>query len=119
MSARYELIDAEKDTRNPDGVRTYAVVKMCEWLEVSTSGYYEWRDRPPSATAARREHLRHLVADIFAEFDETYGYRRVHAELANAGMSLQALMAVLGHVTPEIRVPQRFRTVDLISSTPE
>jgi putative transposase len=103
VSARYELIDAEKDTRTPDGARTYSVVKMCEWLEVSTSGYYEWRDRPQSATAARREHLRHLVGDIFTEFDETYGYRRVHAELARRGERctpelVRSLMRELGLV---------------------
>ena len=46
MSARYELIDAEKATTTPAGVAKYSVVRMCEWLDVSRAGYYEWRDRP-------------------------------------------------------------------------
>lgn len=58
---------------------------MCGWLDVSTSGYYEWRHRPESATAQRRERLKHLIVDVFDDSDETYGHRRVHAELARRG----------------------------------
>jgi putative transposase len=73
VRAKYELIDAEK--------ANFPIVKMCEWAGVSTSGYYEWRDRPASATAIRREHLKKLITAIFTLSDETYGYRRVHAQL--------------------------------------
>ena len=85
MSTRYEFIDAEKAARTPDGRLKYPVVKMCAWLEVSTSGYYEWCHRPKSATAARRECLRLLIQQIFDDSDATYGYRRVHAQLARQG----------------------------------
>lgn len=103
MSARYELIDAEKATRTPDGDRKYPVVKMCQWLEVSTSGYYEWRIRPQSATAARRGYLQQQIIEIFADSDETYGHRRVHAALARQGEScslelVRYLMRQLGLV---------------------
>jgi putative transposase len=63
----------------------FPVVKMCAWAEVSTSGYYEWRDRPASATAIRRAHLATLITEIFLLFEETYGYRRVHAQLVRQG----------------------------------
>jgi len=58
---------------------------MCLWLVVSTSGYYEWRGRPESATSLRRGLLKIRILKIFADSDETYGHRRVHAELARQG----------------------------------
>jgi putative transposase len=85
VSARYELIDAEKATVTPGGVLKYSIVKMCEWLGVSSSGYYEWRDRPASAAAARRDRLRVLIGQVFADSDGTYGHRRIHAQLARWG----------------------------------
>ena len=59
-----------------------ALTKMCLWIGVSKSGYYEWKDRPLSATAERQEYLKGKIKEIFDDSDETYGYRRVHAELA-------------------------------------
>src|SRR3712207_4068418 len=58
---------------------------MCTWLDVSTSGYYEWRDRPASASAQRRDRLAALIQAVFDESDRTYGYRRIHAALARQG----------------------------------
>ena len=77
MTDKFAFIDAEK--------AMFPIVKMCVWLEVSTSGYYEWRDRPASATAQRRQRLAALVQAIFEQSDSTYGYRRVHAALARQG----------------------------------
>jgi len=64
----------------------YPVKKMCCWLEVSPSGFFDWKRRPQSATAARRAELTALVIEIFDDSDETYGYRRVHAELGRRGV---------------------------------
>ena len=77
MSEKYSFIDAEK--------AHYPVVKMCVWLQVSTSGFYAWRDRPASATARRRARLAGLVQAIFEASDGTYGYRRIHAALLRQG----------------------------------
>ena len=64
----------------------YPVKKMCQWLEVSPSGFFDWKRRPQSATAQRREELTALIMKIFDDSDETYGYRRVHAELGRLGV---------------------------------
>jgi putative transposase len=77
VSARYEFIDAEKDS--------YRVTDMCRWLHVSRSGFYEWCSRPVSATAQRRERLRLMIREIFAANHQTYGYRRIHAVLVRSG----------------------------------
>ena len=73
MSVKFAFVDAEK--------ALYSIVKMCAWIGVSTSGYYEWRDRPPSATAQRRGHLATLIEWIFTDSDQTYGHRRICAAL--------------------------------------
>jgi transposase InsO family protein len=83
--ARYEFIDAKKATTNPDGTPRYSIKQMCRWLEVSTSGYYEWLARPASATAAWRERLKPLIVKEFTDSDSRYGYRRIHAQLARWG----------------------------------
>lgn len=100
MTAKFELIDAEK--------ANHKIVKMCDWLEVSRSGYYEWRDRPASATAQRRDLLQDLIAGIFYEHEEVYGYRRVHAELPRRGERCSAepvrvLMRELGLLPAQVR----------------
>ncbi len=108
MSARYEFIDVEKATRDAQGMPKYRIVRMCEWLEVSTSGFYEWLSRPMSATAARRDYLMLLIEKAFADSDETYGYRRVHAQLLRWGEActaelVRALMRFLGLVACQPR----------------
>jgi putative transposase len=102
VSDKFEFIDAEYAAlRESNDENSPSIVKMCTWLEVSRSGYYEWRNRPESATAKRREELKAHIARSFAESDGTYGYRRVHADLADwdvqAGPELvRALMRELG-----------------------
>jgi putative transposase len=76
--SKYEYIDSLKAEPN----NLNSVVKMCRWLTVSTSGFYHWVSRPQSATTARRAALISRVQHFFEESDGTYGYRRVHADLA-------------------------------------
>ncbi len=79
--SKYEYIDSEKN----DPSETNPVTKMCAWLVVSKSGFYDWLDRPESATVARREALTRRIKHYFAETNETYGYRRIHADLVDEG----------------------------------
>jgi putative transposase len=87
VTDKFEFIDAEYAAyREPGDIHVPSVVKMCRWMEVSRSGFYEWRDKPESATAKRRGIIALVVRKSFDESDGTYGYRRVHADLAAWGV---------------------------------
>jgi hypothetical protein len=58
---------------------------MCRVLEVSTSGYYAWCQRSPSARAQADAELTSRMSAIHERSHGTYGAPRVHAELAAAG----------------------------------
>lgn len=83
--ARCEFINAEKATLNNDKTRRYSIKQMCRWLEVSTSGFYEWLSRPASPTAQWRERLKPLIVKAFTDSDGRYGYRRIQEQLARWG----------------------------------
>jgi transposase InsO family protein len=60
---------------------------MCRVLQVSSGGYYTWRDRPASAQQRRRELLTSEILAIHQEVKERYGSPRMHAELRARGQS--------------------------------
>jgi putative transposase len=100
----YEFIDVEYATCGD----APAIRLMCAWLEVSKSGFYEWRSRPESTTARRRAELKLLIGDIFDDSDGTYGYRRIAAQLARRGRAageqlVRRLMRELGLVACQPR----------------
>ncbi|MDP9843442.1 IS3 family transposase [Streptosporangium lutulentum] len=53
----------------------------CRILQVSVSGYYAWRGRPPSQRTIRHAWLTDLIIEVHQNSRGTYGARRVHAEL--------------------------------------
>ena len=59
---------------------------LCETLKVSTSGYYDWRDRPPSKRAQANIVLSELIGQTHRASDQTYGMLRIRAELADTGV---------------------------------
>ena len=59
----------------------YAVTTLCRTLGVSVSGYYDWRQRKPSAHEQEDGELARQIHRIFHEHRQVYGSPRVHAEL--------------------------------------
>ena len=102
MTEKFEFIDAEYVAyQESDDEYVPSIVMLCRWMEVSRSGFYEWRSAPESATAKRRGILALIVRKSFDESDETYGYRRVHADLVAWGVAagpelVRSIMRELG-----------------------
>jgi putative transposase len=101
VSDTFEFIDAEYADPHQNNNSTPSIVQMCVWTGVSRSGYYDWRNKPESATARRRTELKELIVHFFEASDGTYGYGRVHADLADHGVDcghelVRALMRELG-----------------------
>jgi putative transposase len=74
----YKLIDAEK--------ANYPVSLLCRVLKVSTSGYYDWKDRSLSKRAKDNAALTEQIVEIHERSRRTYGYPRIHAELRALGV---------------------------------
>jgi putative transposase len=73
----YAFIDEHRDQ--------YPVRTLCDVLDVSASGYYDWEDRDASAQVTRRAGLLTEIKRIHAEHHGRYGSPRIHAQLATEG----------------------------------
>ena len=68
-----------------DHKQVWPVRLMCDTLEVSTAGFYAWRERPPSFAEQRRDALLVLIRTVHSEVKARYGSPRIHAELRARG----------------------------------
>ena len=101
MSEKYELIAAEK----ADSTSPYPVIKMCAWLQVSTSGFYDHENAVETDRARRRAKIITHLRAAYKAGRGAYGVRRLHAvlrrshdlEVATASLKLvRSVMAELG-----------------------
>lgn len=65
----------------------FDIVMMCDLLQVSRQGYYEWIDRPLCASAVRRDELVAAIRLAHVESGCLYGSPNIHKELAQQGVS--------------------------------
>lgn len=76
---KYQFIEQHREV--------FRVAAMCTMLEVSRSGYYEWRDRPPSARTLENERLLSLIRRTHVASGENYGDRKTWEALRAQGES--------------------------------
>lgn len=101
----YAFIDEERES--------YPVVRLCRVLAVSASGYYAWRQRPPSQRRLSDQGLVVRIRAIQAGSRQTYGSPRVQAELKAQGercnhKRVERLMRQNGL---QVRLKRRYRVV--------
>ena len=63
----------------------YKVTTMCRVLEVSTSGFYDWLNRPPSHRAQENERLTASIRQFHQASRRTYGSPRIFRDLRASG----------------------------------
>jgi len=70
---RFQFIEDRRDE--------FPVTRTCQMLDVSPSGYYAWRDRPPSAREMANQELYNKIETVYNESHGTYGSPRIYHEL--------------------------------------
>lgn len=68
--------------------RDYTIRSMCTVLGVSSSGYYDWRNRAPSVRDVSDVMLTEHIRAIHDRSDGTYGYRRMRRQLAREAVQV-------------------------------
>ncbi|NIP24410.1 MAG: IS3 family transposase [Gammaproteobacteria bacterium] len=63
----------------------YTITRMCDVLEVSTSGYYDWIDRPESARSRENRRLTDKIAYFHQRSRGIYGSPKIYKDLVEDG----------------------------------
>ena len=111
MSEKFAFIAAEKASKTHP-----PVTKMCVWLQVSTSGFYDHGNVVESARARRRVKVAQHVQVAFDLGRGSYGVRRVHRVLTGshnpevASCSAKLIRSVMAELGLKACQPRAYRT---------
>lgn len=100
---RFRFIDAEK--------AIFPITLLCRCLTVSRSGYYAWRNRPPSARVQRDARLKVEISASHSASRRTYGSPRIVRDLREEGhpISRKRVARLMRELGLEGRRKRRFR----------
>lgn len=65
--------------------KEYKILRMCEVLGVSTSGYYDWVGRPESQRSRENRRLTDKIRQLHQQSREIYGSPKIHEDLRAEG----------------------------------
>src|SRR3954470_19417882 len=77
---KYAWIEEQRDL--------YSVSRMCRQLDVSRTGYCQWRTRPPSERSMANAALDAQVVAIHAASNRSYGRPRIVRSLLKQGIQV-------------------------------
>ncbi len=63
----------------------HAVTRLCDLMEVSTSGYYDWCDRPESLRSRENRELTQKIRNAHKKSKLVYGSPKIHKDLLADG----------------------------------
>lgn len=88
----------------------YPVVRLCTLLEVSTSGYYDWKDRPPSRRNVDDRRLTTQIRCLHKASHGIYGSPNIHKDLLDEGevVSLNRVARLMKAAGIKARTAKRF-----------
>nr|WP_234014774.1 IS3 family transposase [Staphylococcus chromogenes] len=66
----------------------FRVIKMCEVLGVSKSGYYGWKNRKPSKRTIRHDVLKKHIYQIYIQSQKRYGSPKITQVLRSKGCTV-------------------------------
>jgi transposase InsO family protein len=75
---RFEFIEDHREE--------FPVIRMCKVLDVSRSGYYAWRGRPPSEREMANRELYEKIKAVYDEGKQVYGSPRIYDVLTARGV---------------------------------
>jgi len=84
---------------------------MCRMLMVHFSGFYAWLKKPLNLRAQEFARQTDLIHEAWADSGKVYGYRKLHADLLDAGETCSenrvARLASLAGITAQIGCKRR------------
>ena len=103
----FAWIDAEK--------AEFPITKLCQYLQVSPSGFYASRGRPESAHTQTDRRLRVLVRASFDESRQRYGSPRIHEDLIEQAerVSRKRVIRLMQEDGLEARARKRFKSTTM------
>jgi hypothetical protein len=81
----------------------YSVTKLCQFMFVSRSAYYDWLRRRPTIREQEDSKLIDLVKITFKKGRENYGTRRIKGALLNQGLRISRRRIAKLMVRAELR----------------
>ena len=84
---------------------------MCRVLEVSVSGYFAWKGRPPSKHTREDKTLTETIKTIHLKSRTTYGAPRVKAELKEQGIQISCarITRLMKQAGLKVRCKRKFK----------